>query len=108
MVNDKVGGEEIVVFWTEGTASPLDTEKLEAGQDVGAAVAYSRQGAGRMLHFIAQNGIIRDEETCSIWNIFGEAVDGELEGEALTPIISVNHFWFSWAAFKPETRIYQP
>ncbi len=22
--------------------------------------------------------------------------------------VSINHFWFSWAAFKPETRIYRP
>jgi len=23
-------------------------------------------------------------------------------------VVSINHFWFSWVAFKPETRIYQP
>jgi hypothetical protein len=22
--------------------------------------------------------------------------------------LSINHFWFSWVAFKPETRIYRP
>ena len=108
VVNDTVAGEEIVVFWTKGTASALDAGLIEAGQDVGAAVAYSRQSAGRTLHFIAKDGIIYDDETSSEWNIFGEAIVGELVGETLTPIVSVNHFWFSWAAFKPETRIYQP
>ncbi len=104
VVNDAVGGEEIVVFWVAGTASALDASQIEAGQDVGAAVAYSRQERT----FFAKDGVIHDEETDSIWNIFGEAVQGELMGEMLTPIVSVNHFWFSWAAFKPDTRIYQP
>ena len=27
-------------------------------------------------------------------------------GKALTPVVNVNHFWFSWAAFRPETVIY--
>ncbi len=104
VVNDDVGNEAIVVFWTEGTASALDEAVIASGKDVGAAVAYSAQGKT----FIADGGIIRDEETSSTWNIFGEAIDGELKGEKLSPIVSVNHFWFSWAAFKPETRIYQP
>ncbi len=104
VVNDEIGGEEIVVFWTEGTASALDAALIEAGQDVGAAAAYSRQGRT----FFAKGGIIYDEETTSVWNIFGEAVEGKLKGEKLSPVVSVNHFWFSWAAFKPETRIYAP
>ena len=103
-VNDEVGGESIVVFWTEGMASALDTAIIEAGQDVGSAVAYLSEGK----IFFAKNGVIYDEETGSIWSIFGEAIDGNLKGKMLTPVVSVNHFWFSWAAFKPETRVYQP
>ena len=26
----------------------------------------------------------------------------------MTPVVHINHFWFSWAAFRPETRIYRP
>ena len=108
VVNDEVGGESAAIFWVAGTASALDTATIEDGQDVGAALAYLRQVAGRTLSFTVNDGIIRDNETGSIWNIFGQATAGELEGETLPPIISVNHFWFSWAAFQPETRIYQP
>ena len=108
VINDNLGDENIVVFWVKGTASALDASQIEAGQDVGAAVAYSRSSATRTLSFIAENGLIRDVETNSVWNIFGQAIEGELEGEQLTPIVAVNHFWFSWAAFKPETKIYQP
>ncbi|HUF39534.1 MAG TPA: DUF3179 domain-containing (seleno)protein [Anaerolineales bacterium] len=49
-----------------------------------------------------------DDQTGSAWNILGQAVSGPLEGERQTPVVAVNHFWFSWAAFKPETEVYQP
>ncbi|MCK4451785.1 MAG: DUF3179 domain-containing protein [Anaerolineae bacterium] len=49
-----------------------------------------------------------DEQTGSEWDVLGQAVSGPQEGHQLTPIVSINHFWFSWVAFKPETRIYQP
>lgn len=107
-INDQVGGESITVFWTEGTASALDTALISSGRDIGAAVAFSRQVAGQTLTFGLDNGFIRDLETGSTWDIFGQATDGELAGETLTPVVAVNHFWFSWAAFQPETRIYQP
>jgi hypothetical protein len=111
--NDTVGGEDIVVLWTEGTVSALDTRNIPEGHDVGVAAAYSRlldpsTGSGRTLTFKFSNGKILDEQTGSEWDIFGQAVSGELLGKQLTPVISINHFWFSWAAFKPETRIYQP
>ncbi len=104
VANDIVGGEAIVVFWTEGTASALDEGQIASGRDVGASVAYASDGKS----FLVDNGLIKDEETGSTWNIFGEAIEGELKGEFLSPVVAVNHFWFSWAAFKPETRVYQP
>lgn len=33
---------------------------------------------------------------------------GELSRSQLAPVVNINHFWFSWAAFKPDTRIYRP
>lgn len=107
VINDEVGGHPIVIFWTEGTASALDSASIADGQDVGSAVAYSAQLGDQTLTFLLDNNVIRDEGTNSTWNIFGEAVEGDLKGEKLTPLVSVNHFWFSWAAFKPETRIYE-
>jgi len=41
-------------------------------------------------------------------DIPGLPAAGELKGKQPTPVVSINHFWFSWAAFKPETRIYKP
>ena len=34
-----------------------------------------------------------------------QVVNDEVGGQ---PVVVINHFWFSWAAFRPETRIYQP
>lgn len=108
VINDVVGGNDVVIFWTEGTASALDTSNIPEGRDVGAAVAYSRLLDGTTLDFEFKDGKILDKQTGSEWNIFGLAVAGELSGKQLVPVVSINHFWFSWAAFKPETRIYQP
>jgi hypothetical protein len=108
VINDVVGGNDVVIFWTEGTASALDTSNIPEGRDVGAAVAYSRLLDIQVLDFEFKDGKILDTQTGSEWNIFGLSVAGELKGSQLTPVVSINHFWFSWAAFKPETRIYQP
>jgi hypothetical protein len=108
VINDTIGGEDVVVFWTEGTASALDTRNIPEGHDVGSAVAYSRFLYGQILEFTFADGKILDTQTGSEWNIFGIAIAGEMKGRQLEPVISINHFWFSWAAFKPETRVFQP
>jgi hypothetical protein len=108
VINDRVGGNEVVIFWAAGTASALDTTQIREGRDVGAAVAYSRVLDGTTLDFEFKDGKILDVQTESEWNILGQAIAGELSGKQLDPVVSINHFWFSWAAFKPETRIYQP
>jgi hypothetical protein len=108
VANDTISGKPIVVFWEPGTASALDTVIIAEGRDVGTASAFSRQVNGRELTFYFADDKILDEQTGSEWNILGRSVAGELEGVQLEPVVSINHFWFSWAAFKPETRIYQP
>jgi hypothetical protein len=108
VINDSVGGQDVVVFWAQGTASALDAGRIPEGRDVGAAAAYSRLLDGQTLTFKFADGKILDEQTNSEWNILGLAVAGEQKGKQLAPVVSVNHFWFSWAAFKPETMIYQP
>ena len=112
VVNDVVGGEPIVVFWQPGTASALDSSSVAQGTDVGAANGFSRKLDGQTLTFKAEDapegGRIVDDQTGTPWNILGEGVEGELEGRRLESVLAVNHFWFSWAAFHPETRIYAP
>jgi hypothetical protein len=85
----------------------LDGPEVAAGRDVGTGASFLRTLDDQTLTFIYDGTVIRDEETNSVWSIFGEAIDGELKGGQLDTVVSINHFWFSWAAFKPETRIYQ-
>lgn len=107
-VNDSVDGEPVAVFWDEGTASALDESSIDAGRDVGSAAVYARELGGETLTFRSEGDTVVDAQTGSEWNVLGEAVAGELRGERLEPVTSIDHFWFSWAAFRPETRVYEP
>jgi len=108
VVNDAIGGTEVVVIWQPGLASALDSGSLAEGQDVGSTGVFERTVDGRLLTFSLNGDTIVDDQTGSSWNILGEAVDGELAGTILSPVVKVDHFWFSWAAFRPDTRVYQP
>lgn len=61
-----------------------------------------------MLTFARRGDDVIDEQTRSTWNILGQATAGPLRGKNLAPIVSGQHFWFSWVVFKPKTRIYTP
>lgn len=108
VANETVDGEPIVVFWAPGTASALDDNVIAESRDVGAALAFSRVLNDRVLTFTWDGETIRDTETNSVWLPVGRAVEGELKGQALSPVVSINHFWFSWAAFRPDTRLFLP
>ena len=63
---------------------------------------------GQTLTFASENGVIRDRQTGSTWTLTGQAVSGQLKGQRLKPVAHVNPFWFAWAAYAPDTRIYAP
>jgi len=110
VVSTTVGGEDIVVFWTPGTASALDAGSVRSGRDVGAAGIFSPVTSdGETLTFSGDaDGVITDSETGSVWNIFGSAVSGPLEGTQLTPVPGrIGQLWFSWAVYRPDTVVYQ-
>ncbi|MEE8441897.1 MAG: DUF3179 domain-containing protein [Spirochaetia bacterium] len=104
IVQREVGGESVVVFWEAGTSSALDARSIANGRDVGVANAFSAVVDGRTLTFEALTGSFRDIETGTIWDAFGVAIFGELEGKALDPVIGVQHFWFSYSAFSEDGR----
>jgi hypothetical protein len=107
VVNDQINGIPVVVFWKAGVASALDSNTVAGGRDVGTAAVFERTLNGEILEFEFDGQNIVDVGTKSEWNILGRAVNGALAEDQLTPVISVHHFWFSWAAFMPETRVYQ-
>ena len=108
IVNDLVAGEPLVVFWQSGTNTPLYQQYIFEARDVGSASVFSRRLNGQTLTFSLQEAQFVDEETGSTWILFGTAVAGPLSGSQLTPLFGHELFWFAWAAFQPETRIYSP
>ncbi len=102
VVADTVGGQPIVVFHQPGTVSPF-----AGSRDVGAAGVFAPTLDGITLRFtVNDEGHIVDTETQSQWNVLGRAVAGPLTGKQLQTIVNGNHFWFAWAVFKPDTRVY--
>ena len=104
VLNDTVQGTPLIVFWQTGTASTFGN----SGQDTGSTAVYLRELDGQVLSFQAAVDGFRDEQTGSLWNIFGEAVEGPLAGSQLEQVVSAEHFWFAWSVFKPDTIIWQP
>ena len=107
VVNYTVNEKDLVVFFKFGTVSALDQGSIKSSRDIGATGLFESQVDGRDLTFRAEGDRFVDNETGSVWNILGQAVEGPLTGTRLTPIVHANHFWFAWGAFKPDTLIYQ-
>jgi hypothetical protein len=95
VINDDVGGSAIAVFHDQA-------------RDV--AAVFSRSCAGQVLEFAALTeapGIATDSATGSRWDVTGLAIAGDLVGQRLTGVAHFNKlFWFSWALFKPSTRLH--
>ncbi|MGQ0550188.1 MAG: DUF3179 domain-containing protein, partial [Armatimonadota bacterium] len=107
VVHDTVGGTPIVIFFQRGTASALDASDIASGRDIGSAAVFSPAVDGRKLTFAVRGVQFADDQTKSAWNILGQATTGPLAGKRLEPIVHGNHFWFSWASYRPQTRVYK-
>ena len=105
-VDGSLGGQALVVFWKQGTVSALDSADIASSRDVGAAAAFSRRIGTRLLDFTVRNGTFVDNETSSRWNLLGRAVHGPLESKQLDPADAHDSFWFDWAAFQPQTKVW--
>lgn len=92
VINDKVGNKSVVLF----SLYPR------------MARAFSPIINIQTLNFQynASSNKIFDKQSRSEWNFDGLAVNGQLKGKQLTRIPFDESFWFSWAAFHPQTRIY--
>lgn len=106
VVNDTFDGEPIVVFWQPGVASALDQRSIDDSRDIGTAAMYDSTVDDQVLTFSFVDGQLTDDQTGTTWNLFGEALEGELAGTELRQRVAAPHFWFAWAAFHPETTVY--
>lgn len=106
VINDAVAGQEIAVFWAGGVSSALDARTIASGRDIGATGVFSRTLNGKTLNLFADGDKIKDKETGTTWNILGQGIEGALAGQQLTPIVHGDFFWFAWAAFRPDSKVY--
>ena len=107
VVNYPINEPDVAVFFKPGTVSALDKTLIVDAKDIGATGVFDAYLDGETLTFSLKDGNFVDDQTGATWNILGEALEGEMAGKSLTPIVHGNHFWFAWGAFYPETLIYR-
>jgi len=105
-VNTKVGDRPTLILWKAGVASALDETEIATSKEVGGAGAFDRELGERTLRFEVRDGRVVDTATASVWNIFGRAVSGPLKDQQLNGADAFDTFWFDWAAFHPDTRLW--
>ncbi|MEX2355677.1 MAG: DUF3179 domain-containing protein [Thermaerobacterales bacterium] len=108
VIQDRLGGSEVVIFFSFGTTSAVDQSSIADSRDIGATGIFTPHAAGQDLTFEAVDEGFRDQETGTLWNLFGEAVEGDLVGERLEPLLHLDTFWFAWAAYHGETDMWDP
>ncbi|MEX2402180.1 MAG: DUF3179 domain-containing protein [Rhodothermales bacterium] len=108
VIHDELDGRAIVVFHADGAVSALDAAEIPSSREIGSTGVFERSVGERTLHFDYDDGRFVDRETGSRWTITGEALDGPLRGQRLTPLDHGDYFSFAWFAFRPDTEIYTP
>ena len=91
VINDQLGDASIVIF----------------GSDDGRTTSgYHRQLGERNLDFSFQDGVFKDTQTSSEWNLFGQCVSGELAGSQLSSFQVRQQNLRSWTEFHPNTSFF--
>ncbi len=108
VVNDDVAEQPLAIFYAPDTLSALDEAQIQQSAAVGSAVVYDPIVGERHLTFEWDDGVFRDQQTGSVWEVTGRAIEGELAGTQLAVIPHANHFWFAFQAFYPQTRVWEP
>jgi hypothetical protein len=103
--NSSVGETPVVIFWTPGQTSALESETVSGGRDVGSVGVFSPIVDGQPLTFEAGGDRFVDEQTGSSWDITGVASEGELAGTELERLTHLDTFWFAWSTYAPETDL---
>ncbi|MGI9601630.1 MAG: DUF3179 domain-containing protein [Acidimicrobiales bacterium] len=100
-----VGGDDLIAWIEPGTPSPLVSDTVSDGRDIGASGVFVPEVDGQPITFSrTQDGFV-DDETGSTWDVLGHATAGELAGAQLEAVAHLDTFWFAWTAFHPDTAV---
>ena len=106
LVQTKIADLAVLIISKSGMASAVDKRKINESKDVLAAVAFSREVNDQQLDFELKNNDMVDIQTNSTWNMFGEAISGELKGARLKQIDRGVYFSFVWLDFYPGSLVF--
>ena len=96
VINERVGGQPVVIVHQPGS----DT-----------TTAFIARVKGKRAQFDSANADateVIDKETGSRWNAYGKCSLGPMKGSQLASLILEPEYWFAWAEFHPDTKIYAP
>lgn len=83
---------------------------IAGSQEKNFIVAFRRDARnGRTLQFTAVENslpVIMQDSEGTLYDVFGQAVDGPGKGLHLNTITQFMGYWFAWAAFYPEIELY--
>ncbi len=106
VINDSFKSKKIVLFYQPGTVSVLDKSNINESKDIGTTAAFNRVLNGKELIFKKVNGVFKDSETNSFWDITGHCYEGKYKEQQLKIEPHSNHFAFAWLAFYPDSEIF--
>ncbi len=85
VININLGDEKVVVFYDE----ELDTAR-----------SFYSNFNGTELSFNYSDGGFIDNQTGTVWNKYGESIEGSLR-----EVVNMDVMWFAWVAFFPNTAL---
>jgi hypothetical protein len=107
VINDMIDAVPLVIFHVDGAVTALGHAVIRDAEIIGTTGVFDRRVDGRTLSFEFEDGLIRDAETGSVWDVTGQAISGPLAGRSLQPIVHGNYFSFAWFAFQPGSQVYR-
>jgi hypothetical protein len=107
VINDEIGQSPVVILSGNGYASPLDKTDIATSTVVPVATGYMRRIANTELTFKRADGNIIDDQTQSLWNVFGLAVSGPLKGTQLQRVDVGTNFAFAALVFNAKTDVFK-
>ncbi len=96
LVNDILGDTELLVVKDPKNGIKMFERRIQTAS-----------GTQQLTFEINETGELRDTGTSSTWSFNGEAIRGELQGTQLVRWPSIPSFWFAWAAFYPDTFLFE-
>lgn len=105
LINTTFENTKVLVISQASMFSTVDKKILKDSKMMLTAAAFDRSVDGKELVFELKRDRLIDKQTLTEWNIFGEAIAGELKGSKLEQVDKNVHFAFAWLAFYDNAEI---